>query len=239
MVLAGGSGTRLGTDQNKVYLDLGGRPMLAWSLLTLDAHPAVARVVVAVRPGDEPSVAAAIPAGLATPLDQVHGGATRSASELSALEHLSPDIEAGSIDLVVIHDGARPFLDGPLVDRVISAATRHGGAIPGLSPAQAIYTLDRDQTTAKALPTETLRRVQTPQAFRARPLLDAYRAAAMSGFEGVDTAEVVARFGGIDAVVVEGESDNLKVTTPADLAVARRIAENRPPVGPAGYGEAP
>ena len=173
VVLAGGSGTRLGADQNKVYLDLGGRPMLAWSLLTLDQHPDIDRLVVAVRPGDEEAFDEAVPRDLGTPISAVAGGASRSASELAALELLSPAIDSDEIAVVVIHDGARPFIDQPLVDRIIDAARVHGAAIPGLAPSERVFAIAEGQTRARALPSERLRRVQTPQAFWAHPLLDA------------------------------------------------------------------
>lgn len=227
VVLAGGSGTRLGADRNKVYLDLAGRPMLAWSLATLDQHPAVSSVVVAVRQGDEESFAELNPGQFATTIHTVVGGASRAASEMAALDLLAPTVDTGAIEVVLIHDGARPFLDTSLIDRLIVAARTHGGAIPGLVPEQRLFRLESDGTTASALSEQSLRRVQTPQAFRAAPLLQAYQQATIDAFDGVDTAEVVARYTSVDAVVVEGDPDNLKVTTPADLERAQQIARNR------------
>lgn len=232
VVLAGGSGTRLGADRNKVYIELEGRPMLAWSLATLDACPAVSSLAVAVRAGDEEAFdearrAAGDGHGVGKPVQMVIGGASRSASETAALNLLAPAIEQGSIDVVLIHDGARPFIELALVERIIVAARRHGGAIPGLVPDRPMFEIEEETDRAVALTTNRLRRVQTPQAFAALPLLAAYRQAADEGFEGVDTAEVVKRFAGIDAVVVEGDPDNIKVTTVDDLQKARQIAATR------------
>lgn len=230
VVLAGGAGTRLGASQNKVYLDLVGRPMLSWSLATLDAHPEVGTVVVAVRPGDEATFHEQNRRWpIDTPVHTVIGGASRSASEAAAFDLLRPTVEAGGLDVVLVHDGARPFLTVEMVDRVIDAARRHGAAIPGLEPARPLYQLDPDGSTATRLSGEILRTVQTPQGFHAAPLLRSYSLAADSGFEGVDTAEVVAHHAGIEALVVAGDADNIKVTTPADLIAAREIAALRTP----------
>lgn len=147
---------------------------------------------------------------------------------MAALEALAPDIDAGKVGVVLIHDGARPFINHDLVDRVIAAARSHQGAIPGLIPQRTVFRRSDDGQRAERLATATLRRVQTPQAFSAPLLLKAYRESRTIGFEGVDTAEVVAQFGGLDAVVVEGDPVNIKVTTTADLEQARRIAATHP-----------
>lgn len=227
VVLGGGSGTRLGLDprQNKVYLELGGRSLLAWSIETLDAHPAIMAIVVAVRAGDEAAfdeVRRSL--DVTTALHTIPGGPTRSASERAAFAVLRPAVEAGGIDLVVVHDGARPFLTSALLQRLIDAAAVHGSAIPGMALARPMVATEPDSTSARLVDAESLRRVQTPQVFAAGPLLAAYEAAAAVGFDGVDTAEVVARFSDLDAVVVPGDPDNLKVTTPNDLVTAEVIA---------------
>lgn len=231
VVLAGGSGTRLGADANKVYLDVGGRPVLAWSLATLDAHPRIDRLVVVVREGDQ-EVLAELLARLAprTPTTVTVGGATRVASEHAGLEVLRADILTGTIGWVLIHDGARPFVSATLIDRVAAATVDHGAALPGLSFDQPLYRRG-PSGTAVEVDHRDLRRVQTPQGFAAAPLLAAYDRAVDEQVDGADTAEIVARFAGLSALAVEGEVDNLKVTVPADLSVAEVIAAriDRPP----------
>jgi 2-C-methyl-D-erythritol 4-phosphate cytidylyltransferase len=231
MVLAAGSGTRLGTEGNKVYLDVGGRPVLAWSLATLDAHPRIGRLVVVVRPGDEALLGRVLTqVGPRTPLSVTSGGATRVASEHAGLSSLRSDIESGVVGWVVVHDGARPFVSSALIDRVVDAAVRHGAAVPGLAFDQPVYTHDAATRVAIELDRRRLRKVQTPQGFAARPLLAAYERAVTDQVDGVDTAEVAAHFAGLAARVVPGDVDNLKVTVPSDLpaaeAVAARIARS-------------
>jgi 2-C-methyl-D-erythritol 4-phosphate cytidylyltransferase len=227
VVLAAGSGTRLAAadGQNKVYIEVGGRPLLSWSIATLDAHPRIGSLVVVVRDGDQDQLRLLFDRlQLSRPVAVVTGGATRSASERAAFAMLRPAVEAGEVRLVLVHDGARPFVSPGLIDRVAVAAARHGGAIPGLEPDRAVFEVDPDGSEAHRLDASRLRRVQTPQGFAAGPLLDAYDQADAAGVDGVDTAEVVARFVGLDAVVVEGDPDNIKVTTPDDLAAALEIA---------------
>lgn len=205
--------------------------MLAWPLQTLDAHESIVSIVVVVRAGDEAAFRElARELDLATPVHTVIGGASRSASEQAAFEMLTPTVEAGGLDLVLVHDGARPFVTLGLVDRVVSAAVEHGAAVPGLGPERPVYRLDGPRT-AVMLDPGRLRRVQTPQGFAAAPLLSAYRRAARAGFEGVDTSEVVQHHSGLAAVVVDGDPDNIKLTTRSDLERAEAIAARFEPAG--------
>ena len=226
IVLAGGAGTRLGLDggRNKVYLPLGGLPILAWSLRTLDPLVVPGGLVVVVRAGDEDEARDAIGAAGTTrePL-VVAGGATRTASEAAGIASLRPLLETGRIDVVLVHDGARPFASSALVRRLAVAARDRGAAIPALPPQPGTVAVDADGTLRPVDPTR-LRRVQTPQAIRTAELLAAYDLAARDGIEGADTAEVVAACEGPPAVVVDGEVDNVKVTTPEDVDLADAIA---------------
>lgn len=220
VVLAGGSGTRLGADRNKVYLDVGGRPLLAWSLRTFDLHPAVDALVVVARPGDHDELDRVLAAvDPVTPLAVVAGGATRTASERAALAALAADVHDGAVDVVLVHDGARPFADLDLVDRVLDATGAHGAAIPALAVDPPLWRLD--PTGPAPVDVGPLRRVQTPQGAAAAPLLVAF---ATAGDDGFDTAQTLARGTGIAAATVAGDERNLKITTAHDLATAETLA---------------
>jgi 2-C-methyl-D-erythritol 4-phosphate cytidylyltransferase len=145
----------------------------------------------------------------------VHGGATRHESEYKALQYLKRDIEAGLIDLVLIHDGARPLATPELFVAIADGAQTHGGAIPTIA-------LDpREMDTARD---ETVARVQTPQGFRAMQLLQAYEKAAVTGFIGTDTAACMeAFFPEVKTVAVPGDIFNIKITYPQDLAIAELL----------------
>ena len=217
VILAGGSGRRVGSERNKVLLPLDGEPVLAHSVRTVLELPDVHRLVVVVRPEDRDEVAAALAPLLGErDLWVVDGGAERHDSEWQAMQVLAADIEAGEIDVVAIHDGARPLADVALWTHVIEAAATHGGALPVVVAAMLLPRADGLRVA-----------VQTPQAFRAEPLLAAHRRAAETGFVGTDTAACVAAHTETTVVGVTSQVTNLKVTWPEDLAVAERLIRRR------------
>jgi 2-C-methyl-D-erythritol 4-phosphate cytidylyltransferase len=223
LVLAGGSGTRIGAGSNKVYMTVAGRSLLSYALETFERFAPVDRIVLVIRDADRDLAERALEeAGVSKPVEMVPSGESRHASELAGLKVLEQAIVAGSLDLVVIHDGARPFVTVDLLAAVTEAATRSGGAVPALPVEAPLFRRD----SAQPLPGDTIRTVQTPQAFRAGPLLEAYRRAAQEGFEGVDTSETVIRFSGLEVELVAGDPRNLKVTYPRDLTVAESYASS-------------
>jgi 2-C-methyl-D-erythritol 4-phosphate cytidylyltransferase len=223
VVLAGGSGTRVGAGRNKVYLPLGGRPVLSWSLSWAAEVPEVGRIVLVIRPQDEEQAAEAVAAAqLPLAVEVIHGGVTRHGSEQAALDHLSWPICAGSIDIVAIHDGARPLAGSALLRLVIQAAAAHGGAVPTL-PEDSAWPVDAAGRLSRPGPDQMLHRVQTPQAFRSVPLLAAYAEALRNGTEGTDTSAALEGRSGVRVISVPGHAENLKVTFADDLARAERL----------------
>lgn len=219
VVLAAGSGSRVGAERNKVLLPLAGEPLLLRSVRRAAAVPAVSVVVVVVRPGEEEDVAAVLDRTAAVPVLTTPGGATRHRSELSALRLLEPSIDSGEVEVVAIHDAARPLASAGLWESVVSAAREHGGALPTRAAAGVV----RLDSLAGPPSGEDWVTVQTPQAFRARPLLAAYDAAERDEFEGTDTAACVAAYSDLRVVPVPGEATNLKVTYAEDIALAERL----------------
>ncbi len=217
VILAGGSGSRVGAETNKVLLPLGDATVLGRSVRAALTLPEVVRLVVAVRPGDEDAVRAAVAPLLGDrEVRLVPGGATRHASEWTALQALAEDIGAGHVDVVAVHDGARPLAGPRLFEATIAAAREHGGALPVVELPGLI---GRDLRPV----VDHLAGVQTPQAFRAVPLLDAHRRAAVDGYESTDTAACFERYSDLPVLAVRGGATNLKVTFPEDLATAERL----------------
>lgn len=222
MLLAAGSGTRVGAATNKVLLPLTGdhpsTSALAVSLQRALEVDDVRRIVLVVRAGDEPQVTeAVVPLLGEREVAMVTGGATRQASEQAALEVLRNDISAGQIDVVAIHDSARPMAAIELYDAVITAARTHGGAIPA-APLTHLVTRDLQPVTGELVG------VQTPQAFRAADLLSAYDQAAADGFDGTDTGATLERYApGVHIVAVPSTPLNLKVTFAEDLSTAAAL----------------
>lgn len=217
VLLAAGSGTRLGSSVNKVLLPVHGISILARSVLTVLEVADVHRVVLVVRPEDRDAVSEAVVPHLgAHDLWVVDGGPERHESEWQAMRTLAADIEDGEIDVVAIHDAARPLAPASLWRTVIDAAAEHGGAIP-VVPTPRLSR--RDGSTAP----RGLVGVQTPQAFRARQLLDAHRRAAAEGFVGTDTAACLERYADVVVVGVPSTAANLKVTFPEDVKLAEKL----------------
>lgn len=217
VLLAAGSGSRVGADRNKVLLPLDGVPVLAHSVRTALDVDGVHRVVVVVRPGERDEVATAIAPFLGShDVWVVDGGQERHDSEHRALGALRADVEAGEIEVVAIHDGARPLASAVLFRAVIDTAAVGGAAVPVL-PAGRLSTL------AGSLAPDDLVAVQTPQAFAGPVLLAAYDAAQADGFVGTDTAACLERYADVAISAVEGERRNLKVTFAEDLRYAEQL----------------
>ena len=198
-------------------LPLADGTVLGRSVRAALAVPEVTRLVLVVRAGDEEAVHDAVAPLLGDREARlVPGGATRHASEYAAMLALAEDIETGAVDVVAIHDGARPLAGPALFEATIAAAREHGGALPVV---ELSGLLGRDLRPA----VDGLVGVQTPQAFRAVPLLDAHRRAAADGFESTDTAACFERYADLPVVAVHGGATNLKVTFPEDLEVAERL----------------
>ncbi len=217
-VLAAGSGSRTGAGVNKVLLPLDGVPVLAHSVRAALETPDVVRVVVVVRPGEEDEVSAALADHLGEhEVLLVTGGATRHASEWAALRVLREEVASGTVDVVAVHDAARPLARPALFAAVVEAAREQGGAIP-VVPTTSLLGPEG--------PVRGVAAVQTPQAFRARDVLEAHQQADADGFSATDTAGVLARYApGLRVVAVPSSITNLKVTWPGDLEVAGRLRE--------------
>ena len=216
IVLAAGSGTRFGHAINKVWLPLSGRHIISRSLTNAAANFTDARISVVINPDDEDFARKALADdAMPSSIEIVYGGASRHESEFNALQHLKPAIAAGEIDIVLIHDGARPLATPELFTAIAENAAQHGGAIP---------TIALDSHEMDMVREETVARVQTPQGFRAKPLLEAYENAAADGFTGTDTAACMEKyFPEVKIFAVPGDVLNFKVTYPQDLAIAELL----------------
>jgi 2-C-methyl-D-erythritol 4-phosphate cytidylyltransferase len=218
VILAAGSGSRVGAEVNKVLLPLRDAPVLVWSVRAALALPDVRRLVLVVRPEDRADVEAAVAPHLGErEALVVDGGSTRHASEWAAIQVVADDIASGEVDVVVVHDGARPLASVGLWQAVIEAARELGGAIPVVPVG---HLLHADLTPVSG----EVGAVQTPQAFRATEVLAAYRQAAADGFEGTDTAACVTAYREVAVAAVPSSALNLKVTFPEDLALAVELS---------------
>ena len=210
LVVAAGRGNRFGGDLPKQWLELDGRPLLRHALGAFAAHPDIAEVRAVIHPDDRARYEAASAGLRLNP--PIHGGATRQESVRLGLEALAENPP----DLVLIHDGARPFVDPGLIHRVLKSLKTGKGAIPAL-PVHDTLKRGKDGIIVGTEPRDGLFRAQTPQGFHFAEILAAHRAA--SGRELTDDAAVL-EASGVPVALVEGAEDNVKITTRVDLARA-------------------
>src|ERR1700756_1700686 len=217
LVVAAGRGSRFGGNLPKQYFPLGGVNVLRHAVARLVEHPLITNVLVVIRPEDKTLFDNTF--GGLNVLPPVAGGATRQDSVRLGLEALA----AYRPDLVLIHDGARPFPDPQLVDRVIDGLGQAPAAIPCL-PLRDTIKRAQDGEIRETIDRSTLWRAQTPQGFHFDAILAAHRAAI--GRELTDDA-AVAEAAGLAPLMVAGSDDNLKVTTAEDLAAAQILIAAR------------
>ena len=222
LVVAAGRGSRSGAERPKQYCPLGGKPLVRWSLERFLSHPAIQTVRVVIHADDaEPYSAATNGLSLGTP---IIGGATRQESVRLGLEAIAAE---GGAERVLIHDAARPFISHALIDRLLAALDETEGATPALP---IVDTLCRETENGASFPLQGeavardgLWRVQTPQAFRFAPLLEAHRAAKAEGNESFTDDTGVLRAQGHAVALVQGDERNIKVTLPQDWQRAGEI----------------
>jgi len=218
LVVAAGSGERLGIDRPKAFAVLGGRPLLAESLDRLDRCPWVDAIVVAAPVGwEEPAILLSEELATTKVVSCVSGGATRADSVRAAFVEVSDEAL-----VVLVHDAARPLVDDGVIERVLEPLSRgFDGAVPTLPVDDTLKRVE-DGRVAETVPRERLVRAQTPQAFLA-PVLRHALEGDVSG--ATDCASLVER-AGLRVAVVEGDPRLLKVTTPADLALVEALARS-------------
>ena len=207
IIVAAGTGERAGGGVPKQFRAIGGKALVAHAYDGLAAHPAVNGVVLVTGAGQRDQASEAL--GDRPLLAMAEGGATRRESVLSGLNAV------GSADRVLIHDAARPFVPATVVDRLLAALDRHGGAVPVLSVADTVALSGK--TLGEVVDRATLLRVQTPQAFRFDDIMTAHRC--WQGEEPTDDAQLVRAHGG-EVAIVQGDAMLDKITRPEDFAAA-------------------
>ncbi|MDP9295296.1 MAG: 2-C-methyl-D-erythritol 4-phosphate cytidylyltransferase [Actinomycetota bacterium] len=220
VILAGGSGERLGAHVPKAFVELAGSSLLSMAARAADESPAIGQVLAVVPAGYEDRARESLGSGLLT---VVPGGATRQASVRAALEAL--DSGATPADVVVCHDAARPFASPDLFTAVMRGLGEADGVIPVIPLPDTVKRV-RDGRVLTTERRDELALAQTPQAFRRRVLRSAHARAAAEDLEFTDDSALVEWTRGTVHVIL-GEQENFKITTPADLLLARAMAKAR------------
>ncbi|MDQ1738664.1 MAG: 2-C-methyl-D-erythritol 4-phosphate cytidylyltransferase [Pseudonocardiales bacterium] len=220
MIVAAGSGERLGAGVPKALVPLHGRPLLDWALDAFTNHPDIDAVVV-VAPADAvPAVRAQVADRGADRVSVVAGGASRQRSVDLGLAAVEPDVE-----LVLVHDAARPLVQAPVISAVV-ARLRQGdqAVIPVLPVTDTVKRVDSAGRVVATVDRTELRAVQTPQGFCRAVLLAAHRAAEQRCLTEVTDDAGLLEALGVAVQTVPGAESCFKITTPYDLWLAHRVA---------------
>jgi 2-C-methyl-D-erythritol 4-phosphate cytidylyltransferase/2-C-methyl-D-erythritol 2,4-cyclodiphosphate synthase len=212
VVVAAGRGLRAGGGVPKQYRFLRGEPAIRSPLAAFAGHKAISLVQAVIHPDDRDLYGSATE-GL-TLLPPVPGGATRQASVLAGLEALA----SHRVEIVLVHDAARPFATTALMTRAIATAARTGAAVPVIPVVDTVKTVNETGVVTGTLERSRLRAVQTPQAFAFPELLAAHRRARSAGRDDFTDDAALAEWAGVTVSTFPGEESNVKLTTDQDFA---------------------
>ena len=220
IVLAGGSGTRLGADTPKQYLHVGDGMMLVHPLKVFETCPVIDAAILVLPKGD--ALQEPLPGDLEKLIAQAEGGPTRQSSLAEGLIDL-PDLT----DVVLVHDAARPAVSAELVTRVLDGLEEgFQGCVPVIPMEDAIKEVSLNNELVRGVPKVGLYRAQTPQAFLREPLEDSLARCDADSFVAEDCSDMLLR-SGYKVNTVEGDALNIKVTTLRDLALCESILGSR------------
>ncbi|WP_394239308.1 2-C-methyl-D-erythritol 4-phosphate cytidylyltransferase [Niallia oryzisoli] len=220
IIPAAGQGKRMGAGKNKLLLELEGVPVFIYTLKVFEGDENCAGVILAVNEQDEKEFHSLLTKyGITKVICFVPGGPERQHSIYNGVKTLQGN------GIVLVHDGARPFIDCNQIHSLVSSAELHGAAVLAV-PVKDTVKKVKDDKVIETVERSSLWAIQTPQAFRMSLLRQAYEWAEEEGFLGTDDASLVERIGH-DVMIVEGNYDNIKLTTPEDLFFAETIIRKR------------
>jgi 2-C-methyl-D-erythritol 4-phosphate cytidylyltransferase len=217
---AAGQGKRMGAGKNKLLLELNGLPVLIHTLRVFEQDEACSGIILAIHPQDEIEFQSLLTRyNVSKVIRLIPGGKERQDSIYNALKSVETD------GIILVHDAARPFIQKEHIYRLTEMAAETGAAILGV-PAKDTIKKVQDGVVVETVERSSLWAVQTPQAFRISLLTEAYKRAEKDHFLGTDDASLVERLN-YPVSMVEGDYDNIKLTTPEDLYFAEAILKKR------------
>ena len=211
VILAGGSGTRMKSEKNKLLLEINGKPVIRYAVEAFDGIPDINKIIVVFREEDLDELATAV--GVADKITFVKGGSTRQQSVKNAVSAIK------SADLVIIHDGARPLIKPETITSAISAAKEYGAAAVGVPVKDTIKVVNADKTVKLTPDRATLYAVQTPQIFDFELYKKALAKAEADGKDFTDDCQLF-EYIGAPVKMTDGDYSNIKITTPDDIPLA-------------------
>jgi len=223
IIVGAGEGARMGAEGRKQYVMLGNRPVLAHTLLAFERCDTIEEIFLVIPSGDDPLCKKGIldPLKPKKPIHLVTGGATRQESVYNGLKAID-----SRFDLVVIHDGVRPFVKIDQIAECVRVAEKYGGCILALAAGDTVKTVDEHDRVVVTMKRNMIRMAQTPQAFYYNLILGAHMAAQKEAYVGTDDAELVELCGEV-VKVIPGDPYNIKIATPEDLRLAEALLARR------------
>lgn len=215
IIPAGGVGSRFGGNLPKQFIDLQGKPVIHHSILQFDNIETIKHIIIPVNSKWENII---FLYQYKKDIILVKEGTERQDSVRNALNYAS----SLDIDYILIHDAVRPCVSNALINRVIEATMLYGSAVPGIIPNDTIKMSDDNSYVNKTLPRASLRAIQTPQGFRKDIIIEAYKKAEIDGIMGTDDAFLVEQVG-FPVKIVEGDKENIKITSQIDLYCCQAI----------------
>ena len=218
IIVAAGKSERMGGGADKAFLNLGSRPVVAWSLLAFEKNDEVDAIILVVRK-DQITAAKAVARmfGISKLTKIVSGGSRRQDSVQAGMKEVDSDTR-----IVVVHDGARPCVAQEVISDVIKAARRGTASVTGCRIRDAVKVVERGVTVSNTVDRAKYWMVQTPQAFPWSMLRKAYAAVEAEKREVFDDAQAV-EIAGETVKICESDKPNIKITTPEDLMIAAAI----------------
>jgi 2-C-methyl-D-erythritol 4-phosphate cytidylyltransferase len=222
LIPAAGSGKRMGSNRNKLLLEVRSQSILAWTLLAAEAASTISWIGIISQPTDWPEFKTILASlKLTKPVELILGGSTRQESVYNGLQALSKDAEQ-----VLIHDGARCLVTAELLNSCAEAIRHCSGLIAAVPVKDTIKVVNEKGIIQSTPDRRQLWAAQTPQGFDVKLLKQCHAEGVRRGWEVTDDAALFEKCG-IEVQIVPGEETNLKVTTPQDLAIAEFILKSR------------
>lgn len=218
VIVAGGKGTRMGAERNKVFIPISGREMLDYTLSAFEENEHINKIVV-VTASTDLSACKHIAEKYSKVCCVTEGGATRQQSVMAGLKKAEGDI-------VLIHDGARALVGRAEIDGVISDCIKYGAAAVGVPCKDTLKTADKDGFIQGTVDRETTYLIQTPQAFYLDEIVKLHERACADGFSATDDCMIAERYGKRVKITL-GSYENIKLTTPEDIEIAEKIIIRR------------
>ena len=220
VIVAGGKGTRMGADINKVFLEVGGKEVLYYTISAFEDNDNIDEIILVTAKNDMERCKRIVDEySLEKVKDIVQGGETRQKSVMNGLK-------AANGDIVLIHDGARALVTEYEIDNCIADCKEYGAAAVGVRCKDTLKSADKNGFITGTVDRETTYMIQTPQAFYLDEILDMHERATAENFEATDDCMIAENYG-VNIKISGGSYDNIKLTTPEDMITADKILRKR------------